>query len=62
MQGRTVIEQMLAAGDLQRVPASREHADRLLEQARRHARWLGRRLPVWRRAPSSSPPPTPTLR
>ena len=36
VQGRTVIEQMLAAGDLQRVPASREHADRLLEQARRH--------------------------
>ena len=35
-QGRTVIEQMLSAGDLQRVPASREHADRLLEQARRH--------------------------
>lgn len=36
VQGRTVIEQMLSAGDLQRVPASREHADRLLEQARRH--------------------------
>jgi hypothetical protein len=36
VQGRTVIEQMLATGDLQRVPASREHADRLLEQARRH--------------------------
>jgi LPXTG-motif cell wall-anchored protein len=26
------------------------------------ARWLGRALPVWRRAPSSSPLPTPTLR
>ena len=36
MQGRAVIEQMLATGDLQQVPASREHADRLLEQARRH--------------------------
>ena len=36
VQGRTVIEQMLSAGDLQRVPASREHAVRLLEQARRH--------------------------
>ena len=36
VQGRTVIEQMLATGDLQRVSASREHADRLLEQARRH--------------------------
>jgi hypothetical protein len=35
-QGRTVVDQMLAAGDLQRVPASREHADRLLGQARRH--------------------------
>lgn len=36
VQGRTVIEEMLAAGDLQRVPASREHAGRLLEQSRRH--------------------------
>ena len=36
VQGRAVIEQMLATGDLQQVPASREHADRLLEQARRH--------------------------
>lgn len=35
-QGRTVVEQMLAAGDLQKVTASREHADRLLGQARRH--------------------------
>jgi len=35
-QARTDIEQMIAAGDLQRVPASREHADRLLGQARRH--------------------------
>ena len=35
-QGRTDIEQMIAAGDLQRVSASREHADRLLGQARRH--------------------------
>jgi hypothetical protein len=31
-----IIEQMIAAGDLQRVSASREHADRLLGQARRH--------------------------
>jgi hypothetical protein len=35
-QGRAVIEQMIATGDLQRVSASREHADRLLGQARRH--------------------------
>lgn len=35
-QGRTVIEQMLSVGDLQKVSASREHADRLLAQARRH--------------------------
>lgn len=36
VQGRSVVEQMLAAGELQRVSASREHADRLLGQARRH--------------------------
>lgn len=35
-QGRPAIEEMLVAGDLQTVPASREHADRLLGQARRH--------------------------
>ena len=35
-QGRATLEQMLDAKDLQRVPASREHADRLLEGGRRH--------------------------
>jgi hypothetical protein len=35
-QGREAIERMLADGELQRVPASREHADRLLVQARSH--------------------------
>ena len=35
-QGRTVIERMLAHGELQRVPASRSQADRLLRQAREH--------------------------
>jgi hypothetical protein len=35
-QGRAVIERMLADGELQRVPASREQADRLLAQARVH--------------------------
>lgn len=35
-QGRAAIERMLADSDLQRVPASREQADRLLAQARVH--------------------------
>lgn len=35
-QGREVIERMLDVRELQRVPPSREHADRLVEQARRH--------------------------
>ena len=35
-QGRGNLERMLAEGTLQRVPASREHADRLLAQARKH--------------------------
>jgi hypothetical protein len=35
-QGRTVIERMLADGELQRVPVSRAQADRLLAQARVH--------------------------
>jgi hypothetical protein len=35
-QGREAIDRMLAAGELQRVPASREQADRLLSQARIH--------------------------
>jgi hypothetical protein len=35
-QGRATIERMLADGALQRVPASREQADRLLAQARVH--------------------------
>lgn len=35
-QGRAEIEAMLAAGELQRVSPSREHADRLLVQASQH--------------------------
>jgi hypothetical protein len=35
-QGRAAIERMLADGELQQVPASREQADRLLAQARVH--------------------------
>jgi hypothetical protein len=35
-QGRAAIERMLADGELQRVPASRSQADRLLRQARTH--------------------------
>ncbi|MBS2963319.1 hypothetical protein KGA66_09700 [Actinocrinis puniceicyclus] len=35
-QGRADIERMISAGELQRVPASREFADGLLDQARAH--------------------------
>jgi hypothetical protein len=35
-QGRDVIDRMLATSELQRVPASRQHADRLILQARKH--------------------------
>src|ERR1039458_780424 len=35
-QGRDVIGRMIADSQLQRVPASREHADRLVLQARQH--------------------------
>jgi HEPN domain len=35
-QGRAVIDRMLADAELQRVPASRDHADRLIAQARNH--------------------------
>lgn len=35
-QGRAVIERMLAARELQDIPASRDHADRLIEQAIKH--------------------------
>jgi hypothetical protein len=35
-QGRAAIERMLADGELQRVPASREQSARLLAQARVH--------------------------
>jgi hypothetical protein len=35
-QGRDAIERMLADSELQRVPASREHANRLILQARKH--------------------------
>ncbi|WP_449060367.1 hypothetical protein [Planomonospora algeriensis] len=36
MQGRGRIDEMLASGQLERVPPSREHADTLLAQAERH--------------------------
>lgn len=32
-QGRAVVDSMIAEGSIQRVPASREHADRLLEMS-----------------------------
>lgn len=35
-QGRELVDRMIAASELQRVPASRDHADRLILQARRH--------------------------
>ncbi|WBB57946.1 hypothetical protein O7599_19960 [Streptomyces sp. WMMC500] len=35
-QGRAALENMLARGDLERIPASREQADNLLVQARNH--------------------------
>ncbi len=35
-QGRATLEQMIDAKELQRVPASREHADRLLAESQRH--------------------------
>jgi hypothetical protein len=35
-QGRTVVDRMLADSELQRVPASREQADRLIDQAGAH--------------------------
>lgn len=35
-QGRETVDRMLAAGQLERVTASREHAERLLAQARAH--------------------------
>lgn len=35
-QGRTELDRMVSDRQLQRVPASREHADRLLSQAHRH--------------------------
>jgi hypothetical protein len=34
-QGRATIDKLIADGELQRVPPSREHADQLLAQARR---------------------------
>jgi hypothetical protein len=34
-QGRATIDRLIADGELQRVPPSREHADQLLAQARR---------------------------
>ena len=34
-QGRATIDKLIADGELQRVPPSREHADQLLAQARK---------------------------
>lgn len=36
-QGRAEVEELIAGGELQRVPPSRRQAERLLDQARRHA-------------------------
>lgn len=36
MQGRDRIDAMLSSGQLERVPANRQHADTLLSQARQH--------------------------
>ncbi|GIH75538.1 hypothetical protein [Planobispora longispora] len=36
MQGRDRIDAMLDAGQLERVPPNREHADTMLAQAERH--------------------------
>lgn len=35
-QGRDLVDGMLARGELEQVPASREHADLLISQARKH--------------------------
>jgi len=35
-QGRETLDGMISRGELERVPASREHADLVLSQARRH--------------------------
>jgi hypothetical protein len=35
-QGRETLDSMIARGELERVPASREHADVMLAQARQH--------------------------
>lgn len=34
-QGRSAVDRLIADGELQRVPANREHADQLLGQARK---------------------------
>jgi hypothetical protein len=53
-QGREAIDRMLAENELQRVPASREHADRLVLQATANAiasrrrRWIQAAAPVSR--------------
>lgn len=35
-QGRAAVDAALSRGELQRVPASRDHADLLLSRARQH--------------------------
>jgi hypothetical protein len=37
-QGRTAVDRMIIRGELERVPASRVHAEFVLDQARAHAR------------------------
>lgn len=37
-QGREVVDDLISSGKLQRVAASRDHANRLLEQAKNHLR------------------------
>jgi hypothetical protein len=38
-QGRAVLDGVMARGELERVPAIRDHADVLLGQARQHLDW-----------------------
>jgi hypothetical protein len=44
-QGRSVLEDMIGRGELERVPASRTHADLLLSQAHQHVKSAGALAP-----------------
>jgi hypothetical protein len=56
-QGRTAIERMLADGELQRVPASREQSERLLAQARLRPTTRGGHLAVLEAVRAQLDPP-----